>query len=176
MCGSRITSAHRARKGGARAIRNRPLMRIWVDADACPAVIKEILFRAAERTQSPLTLVANQAMRVPRSRFIRMMQVPAGFDVADNEIVKRLAEGDLVITSDIPLAAEVIEKGAHALSPRGELYSVDNIRERLNMRDFMDTLRASGIDTGGPAALSQTDRRTFANHLEKLLTNRSHDG
>lgn len=176
MCGSRITSAHRARKGGARAIRNRPLMRIWVDADSCPAVIKEILFRAAERTQSPLTLVANQAMRVPRSRFIRMMQVPSGFDVADNEIVKRLAEGDLVITSDIPLAAEVIEKGAHALSPRGELYSVDNIRERLNMRDFMDTLRASGIDTGGPAALSQTDRRTFANHLEKLLTNRSHDG
>lgn len=151
-------------------------MRIWVDGDACPAVIKDILFRAAERTQTELTLVANQGMSTPRSRFIRMLQVPSGFDVADNEIVKRLAAGDLVITSDIPLAAEVIEKGGHALSPRGELYSVDNIRERLNMRDFMDTLRASGINTGGPAALSQTDRRMFANHLEKLLTHRSKDG
>ena len=150
-------------------------MRIWVDGDACPAVIKDILFRAAERTQTELTLVANQGMRMPRSRFIRMLQVPAGYDVADNEIDKRLAEGDLVITSDIPLAAEVIDKGGHALSPRGELYSVNNIRERLNMRDFMDTLRASGIDTGGPAALNQTDRRHFANHLEKLLTQRSQD-
>ena len=150
-------------------------MKIWVDADACPVVIKEILYRAAERTQIETTLVANQPLTVPRSKFIKTLQVPAGFDVADKEIVRRLQAGDLVITSDIPLAAEVIDKGGHALSPRGELYSVNNIRERLNMRDFMDTLRASGIDTGGPAALNQTDRRHFANHLEKLLTQRSQD-
>ena len=144
-------------------------MKIWVDADACPIVVKEILFRAAARTGVQLTLVANQAMRVPRSRNIDMLKVEAGFDVADNEIVKRLEAGDLVITSDIPLAAEVIAKGGHALSPRGELYSADNIRERLNMRDFMDTLRASGINTGGPAALSQGDRQAFASHLDRLL-------
>ena len=144
-------------------------MKIWVDADACPIVVKEILFRAAARTGVQLTLVANQAMRVPRSRNIDMLKVEAGFDVADNEIVKRLEPGDLVITSDIPLAAEVIEKGGHALSPRGELYSADNIRERLNMRDFMDTLRASGINTGGPAALSHSDRQAFASQLDRLL-------
>ena len=144
-------------------------MKIWVDADACPVVIKEILFRAAERTRVQLTLVANQSVHVPASRYITMLRVKPGFDVADNEIVKRLESGDLVITSDIPLAAEVIEKGAHALNPRGELYSADSIRSRLNMRDFMDTLRASGIDTGGPPALSQSDRKSFANHLDKLL-------
>ena len=144
-------------------------MKIWVDADACPVMIKEILFRAAERTGVQLTLVANRPVRIPPSRCIEMLQVKSGFDVADNEIVKRLSVGDLVITSDIPLAAEVIEKGGYALNPRGELYSADNIRARLNMRDFMDTLRASGIDTGGPPALSQSDRKSFANHLDKLL-------
>lgn len=145
-------------------------MDIWVDADACPVVIKEILFRAAKRTGVQVTLVANQPIRIPPSRHIKMIQVAAGFDVADDEIVKRLSAGDLVITSDIPLAAEVIEKGGTALSPRGELYSEDNIRARLNMRDFMDTLRASGIDTGGPPVLSQSDRLSFANHLDTLLT------
>ena len=144
-------------------------MKIWVDADACPVVIKEILFRAAERTKTPMTLVANQPVRIPPSRYIKMLQVTPGFDVADNEIVKRLSEGDLVITSDIPLAADVIEKGGYALSPRGELYSADSIGARLNMRDFMDTMRASGVVTGGPPALSQSDRKSFANHLDKLL-------
>jgi len=145
-------------------------MKIWVDADACPAVIKEILFKAAERAEVEVTLVANQPMRIPPSRYIKSIQVSAGFDIADNEIVKRLCAGDLVITADIPLAAEVIEKGGHALNPRGELYSVDNIKARLNMRDFMDTLRSSGINTGGPPALSQSDRQAFANNLDKLLT------
>lgn len=144
-------------------------MKMWVDADACPGVIKEILFRAADRTGVQLTLVANQPIRIPQSPHIEMLQVKAGFDVADNEIVKRLGTGDLVITGDIPLAAEVIEKGGHALNPRGELYSEDTIRARLNMRDFMDTLRASGVNTGGPPALSQSDRQSFANHLDTLL-------
>ncbi len=145
-------------------------MKIWVDADACPTVIKEILFKAAERTGVLITLVANQPLQIPRSRHVKFIQVSAGFDVADNEIVKRVEAGDLVITSDIPLAAEVIEKKANALNPRGELYSVDNIRARLNMRDFMDTLRSSGIHTGGPSTLSQSDRQLFANNLDKLLT------
>lgn len=145
-------------------------MKIWIDADACPVMIKEILFRAAERVGIETTLVANQVLRIPRSRFINQLQVSSGFDVADNEIVKRLNAGDLVITSDIPLAAEVIEKGGHALNPRGELYSKDSIRQKLNMRDFMDTLRASGIHTGGPAALGQGDRNAFANALDTLLT------
>lgn len=144
-------------------------MRIWVDADACPVVIKEILFRAAKRTGVELTLVANQFISVPKSPSIRMIQVPAGFDIADNEIVKRCVAGDLVITSDIPLAAEVIDKGAYALSPRGERYSSDDIRARLTIRDFMDTLRTSGIDTGGPPALSQSDRKAFADQLDTLL-------
>lgn len=144
-------------------------MKIWVDADACPVVIKEILFRATERTGLQLTLVANQAIRIPASRYIKMLQVTSGFDVADQEIVKRMEAGDLVITSDIPLAAEVIEKGGLALSTRGELYSSDDIRARLNMRDFMDTLRASGIHTGGPPVLSQSDRKKFANHLDRIL-------
>jgi len=145
-------------------------MKIWVDADACPVVIKDILFRAAERTGVQLTLVANHSMRIPISHNINFLQVVPGFDVADNEIVRRLNAGDLVITGDIPLAAEVIDKGGSALNPRGELYSADNIRALLNMRDFMDTLRASGIDTGGPSALTQSERKSFANHLDKLLT------
>ena len=144
-------------------------MKIWVDADACPVVIKDILFRAAERTKLELTLVANRSVRTPPSLYIKMLQVTAGFDVADNEIVQRLGVGDLVITGDIPLAAEVIEKGGNALSPRGELYSADSIKSRLGMRDFLDNLRASGIDTGGPPALSQGDRNAFANQLDKLL-------
>ncbi|MEC5318298.1 YaiI/YqxD family protein [Brenneria populi subsp. brevivirga] len=144
-------------------------MQIWVDADACPNVIKEVLFRAADRTATPTTLVANQSLKVPPSRFIRTLRVAAGFDVADNEIVRRVATGDLVITSDIPLAAEAIAKGAVALNPRGERYTPDTIRERLNMRDFMDTLRASGIQTGGPATLSQRDRQQFAAELDKWL-------
>lgn len=148
-------------------------MQIWVDADACPVVIKDILYRAAQRTGVALTLVANQAVRIPKSSNIQLLQVPPGFDVADNEIVKRLAIGDLVITSDIPLAAEVIAKGAHALSPRGELFSTDDIKARLTMRDFMDTLRASGINTGGPPALNQSDRKLFASHLDKLLARHS---
>ncbi len=145
-------------------------MEIWVDADACPVVIKEILFRAAKRTGIQLTLVANQPVHIPKSPSIRMIQVPSGFDVADNEIVRRCSAGDLVVTSDIPLAAEVIDKGGCALSPRGELYSADDIRARLNMRDFLDTLRASGIDTGGPPALSHSDRQLFASHLDTLLS------
>ena len=145
-------------------------MNIWVDADACPVVIKDILFRAAERTGVQLTLVANQPVRIPPSRCIKFIQVASGFDVADNEIVNRLGAGDLVITSDIPLAAEAIEKGACALSPRGELYSSDNIRARLNMRDFMDTLRASGIDTGGPPALSQGDPNCSSTWWKKRTT------
>jgi len=144
-------------------------MHIWVDADACPTVIKDILFRAATRTEIPLTLVANQMLRVPPSPFIRSVQVPSGFDVADNEIVKRVVAGDLVITSDLPLAAEVIEKGGHVLSHRGEWYSAANIRPLLNMRDFMDNLRASGVQTGGPPPMSQTERQAFAGHLDRFL-------
>ncbi|WP_016682157.1 YaiI/YqxD family protein, partial [Yersinia pestis] len=130
-------------------------MQIWVDADACPNVIKEVLFRAADRTGMMVTLVANQPLKTPPSKFIRTVQVASGFDVADNEIVQRVEKNDLVITADIPLAAEVIEKGGIALNPRGERYTPDTIRERLNMRDFMDTMRASGIQTGGPNTLNQ---------------------
>ena len=151
-------------------------MQLWVDADACPVVIKEILFRAAERTCSLLTLVANQPIRVPSSQYIKTIQVPAGFDVADNEIVRRLEAGDLVITADIPLAAEVIEKGGHALNPRGELYTTENIKARLNMRDFMDTLRSSGINTGGPPAISLSDRQAFANNLDRFLAKYANNG
>ena len=145
-------------------------MKIWVDADACPGVIKEILFRAADRTKIQVTLVANQSIQIPASHHINFIQVSQGFDVADNEIVKRMQSGDLVITSDIPLAADVIEKEGIALSPRGELYTTDNIRARLNMRDFMETLRASGVNTGGPPSLNQSDRKAFANHLDQFLT------
>ncbi len=144
-------------------------MHIWVDADACPVVIKEILFRAAIRVRLPLTLVANQPLRVPRSPFIRQVQVASGFDIADNEIVRRLQPGDLVITQDIPLAAEVLGKGGRALSPRGELFNSDTIRDRLVMRDFLDTLRSSGVQTGGPPVLNQTDRKAFADQLDRLL-------
>ncbi|THF66584.1 YaiI/YqxD family protein [Pseudothauera nasutitermitis] len=144
-------------------------MHIWVDADACPAVIKDILFRAAQRTGRPLTLVANQHLRVPGSPHIRMIQVPGGFDEADKYIAQHAAAGDLVITADIPLAAEVVAKGAHALSPRGELYDKENIRQLLDLRNFMDTLRSSGVETGGPAAFSAADRQAFANRLDRLL-------
>jgi len=144
-------------------------MKIWVDADACPVVIKEILFKAAERTKTLTTLIANRYIKTPPSQYINSVQVEAGFDVADNEIVKRVEVNDLVITADIPLAAEVMEKGAHALNPRGELYTLDSIKQRLNMRDFMDTMRASGVNTGGQAPLSQRDRQDFANNLDRLL-------
>ena len=150
-------------------------MKIWVDADACPVVIKEILFKAAQRTQTLLTLVANQSISRPKSPFIKMLQVSSGFDVADDEIVKLVNKDDLVITSDIPLAAEVIEKGGYALSPRGELHTTDNIRARLNMRDFLDTMRATGEHTGGPPPLSQSDRQTFANHLDRFLSKAKKD-
>lgn len=145
-------------------------MSIWVDADACPNVIKEVLYRAADRTATTVTFVANQFLRVPPSPYLRTLQVPAGFDVADNEIVRRVQPGDLVITADIPLAAEVIDKGAAALNPRGERYSPATIRERLTMRDFMDTLRSSGVQTGGPATMSPRDRQQFANELDSWLT------
>lgn len=145
-------------------------MKIWVDADACPVVIKDILFRAAERTKIQLTLVANQALSIPSSRHIKFIKVATGFDVADNEIVRKLSAGDLVITSDILLAAKAIEKGGCVLSPRGELYSKDNIKARLSTRDFMESLRSSGVDTGGLPVLNQSDRQVFANHLDKLLS------
>jgi uncharacterized protein YaiI (UPF0178 family) len=145
-------------------------MKIWVDADACPVEVKRILFRAAERTGVELTLVANQPMSTPAAANIKSLQVSQGFDVADNEIVRRCDSGDLVITSDIPLAAEIIEKGGHALGPRGEMHTTENIRARLNMRDFMDTMRSSGVDVGGgPPALNQGDRQAFANQLDKWL-------
>lgn len=144
-------------------------MQIWVDADACPAVIKDILYRAAERRQVMTTLVANQMLRTPASRFIRARQVGQGFDVADRRIVQEVQPGDLVITADIPLAAEVIAKGGHALNPRGEFYSPDNIRERLAMRDLMEELRSTGAVSGGPAPLGQADRQAFANQLDRFL-------
>ena len=144
-------------------------MRIWVDADATPAVIKDILFRAAERKGIVTTLVANKLLRVPPSPFIRALQVPQGFDVADNEIARRVEAGDLVITADIPLAAQVIDKGGHALNPRGEFYSRENIREALNLRDFMTGLRDAGLASSGPSAFSQADRQAFANQLDRFL-------
>lgn len=144
-------------------------MQIWVDADACPGVIKEILFRVAERTQIQVTLVANQLLRVPGSKFIRALQVPGGFDVADDEIVARVQPNDLVVTADIPLAAQVLEKGGHALNPRGDFYTKDTIAQQLTMRAFMEELRSSGVDTGGPSAFSQADRQNFANALDRHL-------
>ena len=142
---------------------------IWVDADACPAVVKDILFRVADRVQLPVTLVANKLMRVPGSPFIRAIQVPSGADVADAEIVARVAPGDLVVTGDIPLAAQVLEKGAFALNPRGDFYTKDTIAQQLTMRAFMEELRGAGVDTGGPAAFSQADRQNFANALDRHL-------
>ncbi|MBC7002697.1 YaiI/YqxD family protein [Photobacterium sp. BZF1] len=144
-------------------------MKIWVDADACPNVVKEILFRAANRVGVAVTLVANQFIRVPPSPHIKSIQVESGFDVADNYIVQQAEPGDLVITADIPLADEVITKGAHALNPRGEMYTKDTIKQRLQMRDFMETMRSSGVQTGGPAPLSQADRQNFANKLDAFL-------
>ena len=147
-------------------------MKIWVDADACPNVIKEILFRAAQRTGVELVLVANQFLQIPAAKNIKAVRVAAGFDIADNYIVQNVRLADLVITADIPLAAEVLEKAALALNPRGELYTSENIRQRLNMRDFMETMRSSGIQTGGPAAFSQKDRQQFANQLDRILAKR----
>ncbi len=144
-------------------------MKIWVDADACPVVIKDILFRAAERTGIVVTLVANQVIRIPKSPYIKFILVSSGFDSADNAIVDRVNQGDLVITGDIPLASEVIEKGGLALSSRGELHTSDTIKNRLIMRDFMETLRASGIDTGGPPPLNQSDRKKFADQFDSIL-------
>jgi hypothetical protein len=148
-------------------------VKILVDADACPKVIKDILFRAAFRTETPLLLVANQYLSVPESPLIRSLQVAAGFDVADHEIVRRVETGDLVITQDIPLADEVIAKGGQVITPRGELLTQENIRQRLNMRDFLDTLRGSGIHTGGPPPLNQADRMAFANRLDRLLVKKN---
>lgn len=145
-------------------------MQIWVDADACPVPVKDMLYRVAERLQIQLTLVANQLMRVPPSRFVRAVQVPSGADVADAEIVRLLAPGDLVVTGDIPLASDVLAKGGFALNPRGEFYTNDNIAQMLTMRKFMDELRGSGVDTGGPAAYSQADRKQFANALDRHLS------
>jgi len=145
-------------------------MKIWVDGDACPVVIKEILYKAAKRIGVELTLVADRFVQIPPSPGITFLRVKSGLDAADNEIVKRIHRGDLVVTSDIPLAAEVVERGGIALSPRGELYTAENIRERLSMRDFMDSLRASGVETGGPPALSRNDNKNFAGQLDKLLT------
>ena len=145
-------------------------MQIWVDADACPLVIKQIVFRAAERAQVLTTLVANTLLRVPPSPFIKSVRVPKGFNVADQSIVEQIQPGDLVITADIPLAAEVIGRGAHALDPRGELYSEDNVRDRLAMRNLMHELRSTGDILGGPAPYNQRDRQRFANHLDRLLT------
>ena len=145
---------------------------VWVDADACPGPIKDILFRAAERAQVMVTLVANQMLRTPSTRWVRAIQVAGGFDVADNEIVQRLAAGDLVVTQDIPLAAQAIDKGALALHPRGELYTRETIAQRLSMRNFMDELRGAGVDTGGPAAFHARDRQAFANQLDRWLQQR----
>ena len=144
-------------------------MTIWVDADACPKVIKEILYRAAERVKADLVLVANRPLHVTRSAYIRTLKVGAGFDVADRKIAEECAEGDLVITADIPLAADVVGKGAHALNPRGEMYTEENIQERLALRNFMDELRSTGVQTGGPAALSARDRQSFAGQLDRFL-------
>ena len=148
-------------------------MKIWVDADACPVVIKEILYRAAMRAQIQTILVANKLLRVPPSPFLSAIQVASGFDVADNRIVQELASGDLVITADIPLAAQVIDNHGHALNPRGEFYSKENIKERLTMRNFMEELRASGVETSGPSAFSSADRKAFAAQLDKFIANRS---
>jgi uncharacterized protein len=147
-------------------------IQIWVDADACPNPIKEILFRAAKRVEIPTTFVANQSLQIPASPYIKAIQVRSGLDVADKHIVQLLHPGDLVITADIPLAAEAIAKGALALNPRGEFYSEGNIRERLSLRNFMDELRSGGVDTGGPPAFSQRDCQAFANQLDRFLTRR----
>ncbi|WP_334179799.1 YaiI/YqxD family protein [Pseudoxanthomonas sp.] len=149
-----------------------PAAQVWVDADACPGPVKEILFRAAERAQVAVTLVANQWLRKPPSRFIRSLQVQGGYDVADDAIVERATAGDLVVTQDIPLAARVLANGAQAINPRGDRFTADNIAERLSMRNFMDELRGAGVQTGGPAAFSARDRQAFANQLDRWLATR----
>lgn len=147
-------------------------MKIWVDADACPVVIKEILYRAAKRSEVMLTLVANQMLRVPPSPWIRAVQVPGGFDVADQRIAQEAEPGDIVVTADVPLAAQVVAKGASVIDPRGELLTTANIQERLSMRNFMEGLRSSGVETGGPGAFSSADRQAFGNQLDRLLAKR----
>jgi len=145
-------------------------MNIWVDGDACPAIIKEILYKAAERTKLPLILVANRTIKIPKSEYIRFQIVPAGLDVADNEIANKVEAGDIVITADIPLAARIVEKGAVGINPRGEIYTTDNISERLSTRNFMDMLRSSGVETGGPPAISKRGRQLFANALDQTIS------
>lgn len=147
-------------------------MKIWVDADACPKVIKDILFRVAERTKISVILVANQRLYIPHSEYIEMIQVGEGADVADDEIALQCTAEDLVITADIPLAARVVKKGAIALDPRGSIYDSNNIGEILNMRDFMDSLRGSGVETGGPKGFGQKERQSFANALDKFIAQR----
>lgn len=147
-------------------------MKIWVDADACPVAIKEILYRAANRAEIELTLIANQMLRVPPSPWIKALQVPSGFDVADQRIAEEAAAGDLVVTADVPLAAQVVAKGALVIDPRGELLDKGNIQERLTVRNFMEVLRNSGVETGGPSSLSAADRQAFANQLDRLLARR----
>ncbi|MGO1245886.1 MAG: YaiI/YqxD family protein [Oceanisphaera sp.] len=147
-------------------------MHIWVDADACPKVVRDILFRAATRTNTPLTMVANHPLPLPASSLIKQLQVPKGFDVADDEIVSRIAPGEILVTADIPLAADALEKGAQVITPRGEKFDKGTIRAKLTMRDFMDTLRSSGIHTGGPATLSSADRQAFANQLDRMLSSK----
>lgn len=151
-------------------------MQIWVDADACPNVIKEVLFRAAQRTQVMLTLVANQIVRIPPSRYIRFLQVPAGFDAADARILQGIESGDLVVTADIPLAAEALGRGGLVLDPRGEPFTADNIGEKLSMRQFMDTLRSGGVEAGGPPPLGNAERQAFARRLEEILARRCAGG
>jgi len=146
-------------------------MKIWVDADACPAVVKNILFKAADRTRVELTMVANHPMKIPQRNYITFLQVASGFDEADNRILEHLGKGDLVITADIPLAVQVLEKEGIALNPRGHLYSNESIQEQLKMRDFKEILRDSGVDTGGPAPMNQKNTSQFANHLNKWLAN-----
>ena len=145
------------------------MMQIWVDADACPKVIKEILFRAADRVRVPMTLVANRPLRTPRSCYVKTLHVRVGLDVADSQIVQRMQPGDLVITADIPLAAAVIEKGGHALDPRGELYTPGNIGQRLAIRNLMDDLRGAGVTTSGPSTITPSDRKAFADALDRFL-------
>ncbi|WP_300619899.1 YaiI/YqxD family protein [Dokdonella sp.] len=147
-------------------------MKLWVDADACPKVVKEILYRAAERERVELILVANRPLAVPRSLFIRSRTVEAGLDVADRAILGWIEPGDLVVTADVPLAAEVVERGATALHPRGELYTAENVRQQLSLRDFMTHLRGAGVQTGGPPSFDQRDRQAFANQLDRLLAQR----
>ena len=185
MYGDAITRLHRAEaasRASAKRGTSRPSkhdhsqMHIWVDADACPAVIKEMLYRTADRVKIPVMLVANRPLRTPPSQWIRSIQVDHGFDVADKHIASAIAPGDLVVTADIPLAAAVVDRGGYALNPRGQLYSRENVRELLDMRNFMDGLRASGVDTGGPPSFTHADRQLFANQLDRFLTRATHVG